>query len=164
MQLEQRRSLFSYFTNFLKASLFVSTSLCLSQRVLFSEALLCISSLVFPRYRAYRPLRELMRRSVEREEKCGMRNETAAAQLGITCMTRCSSGVCTLVLSLNNNNILLSDAGCQNKRKLCLCDGLCGMSCVRWRHYITLETIRMTFSGRRRSVLSFLILTMARFI
>ena len=30
-----------------------------------------------------------------------------------------------------NNNIPLSDAGCQNKRKLCLCDGLCGMSCVR---------------------------------
>ena len=111
MQLEQRRSLFSYFTNFLKASLFVSTSLCLSQRVLFSEALLCISSLVFPRYRAYRPLRELMRRSVEREEKCGMRNETAAAQLGITCMTRCSSGVWRLdtmthLMCLNNNNIL----------------------------------------------------------
>ena len=25
----------------------------------------------------------------------------------------------------------LSDGGCQNKRKLCLCDGLCGLSCVR---------------------------------
>ena len=51
-----------------------------------------ITSDLFARYRAYRPLRELMRRSVEREERCGHRNETAAAQLGITCMTRCSSG------------------------------------------------------------------------
>ena len=25
----------------------------------------------------------------------------------------------------------LSDNDCQNKRKLCLCDGICGMSCIR---------------------------------
>ena len=30
-----------------------------------------------------------------------------------------------------SQKILFPDAGCQNKRKLCLCDGLCGMSCVR---------------------------------
>ena len=41
-------------------------------------------------------------------------NEEAARAQGLSCMTRC-----------------LSDGGCQNKRKLCLCDGLCGLSCVR---------------------------------
>ena len=33
---------------------------------------------------------------------------------GLRCVTRCTT-----------------DAGCQNRRKLCLCDGLCGMSCIR---------------------------------
>ena len=75
---------------FLKVS-FVCTSLC--TLCIFSS--LGITSDLFARYRAYRPLRELMRRSVEREERCGHRNETAAAQLGITCMTRCSSGLWT---------------------------------------------------------------------
>ena len=41
-------------------------------------------------------------------------NEEAARAQGLKCMTRC-----------------LSDGGCQNKKKLCLCDGLCGLSCVR---------------------------------
>ena len=26
---------------------------------------------------------------------------------------------------------MFPDAGCQNKRKLCLCDSVCGLSCVR---------------------------------
>ena len=37
-----------------------------------------------------------MRRSVSSEEICGARNETAAEQLGIVCMTRCSSGTVVL--------------------------------------------------------------------
>ena len=41
-------------------------------------------------------------------------NEEAARAQGLKCMTRC-----------------LSDGACQNKKKLCLCDGLCGLSCVR---------------------------------
>ena len=62
----------------------------------------------------YRMLREKMRRSVPAEEDCPLRNEAAAKAKGHECMTKC-----------------LSDHGCQNKRKLCLCDGLCGMSCIR---------------------------------
>ena len=56
----------------------------------------------------------MMRRSVGVEENCPPRNETAAAELGQSCLARC-----------------YSDSGCQNKRKLCLCDGPCGLSCVR---------------------------------
>ena len=59
-------------------------------------------------------LRGLARRSVEAEENCPARDEKAAARAGVECMARC-----------------YSDAGCQNKRKLCLCDGVCGLSCVR---------------------------------
>ena len=62
----------------------------------------------------FRLLREKMRRSVPSEENCPVRNEAAARAQGIECMTKC-----------------LSDHGCQNKRKLCLCDGVCGMSCIR---------------------------------
>ena len=62
----------------------------------------------------YRMLREKMRRSAPAEENCPMRDEAAAKVQGIECMTKC-----------------LSDHGCQNKRKLCLCDGVCGMSCIR---------------------------------
>lgn len=72
------------------------------------------------RYRAHREReRELMRRSVKslepdwmtetelikrrsvmNEEMCGWRNETAAAQLGIVCMTRCSTGSGKFIESL----------------------------------------------------------------
>ena len=34
----------------------------------------------------------IKRRSIMNDEMCGYRNETAAAQLGIMCMTRCSTG------------------------------------------------------------------------
>ena len=61
-----------------------------------------------------RLVRGLMRRSVTAEENCPVRNESLAAQLGLTCTARC-----------------YSDSGCQNKRKLCMCVGPCGMSCVR---------------------------------
>ena len=55
-----------------------------------------------------------MRRSAPAEENCPVRDEETAQGQGVECMTKC-----------------LSDHGCQNKRKLCLCDGVCGMSCVR---------------------------------
>ena len=55
-----------------------------------------------------------MRRSAPQEEYCPLRNEEAAKAKGMKCMTKC-----------------LSDNSCQNKRKLCLCDDLCGMSCIR---------------------------------
>ena len=62
----------------------------------------------------YRMIREKMRRSAPAEEDCPVRDEVKAKPQGIECMTKC-----------------LSDHGCQNKRKLCLCDGVCGMSCIR---------------------------------
>ena len=80
-------------------------------------------------------LRELRRRSVASEEQCGPRNETAAAMLGIVCMARCSSGGSrvhvTCHVSRVTCRVMFPDAGCQNKRKLCLCDSVCGLSCVR---------------------------------
>jgi len=57
---------------------------------------------------------QTMRRSIPQEEYCPLRNEAAAKAKGMKCMTKC-----------------LSDNSCQNKRKLCLCDDLCGMSCIR---------------------------------
>ena len=43
------------------------------------------------------------------------RNEEAAKAQGLQCVSKCDSA-----------------NSCQNRRKLCLCDGLCGMSCIRW--------------------------------
>ena len=42
------------------------------------------------------------------------RNEEAAKAQGLQCVSKCDSA-----------------NSCQNRRKLCLCDGLCGMSCIR---------------------------------
>ena len=56
----------------------------------------------------------MVRRSLPAEENCPPRNESLAAELGLTCTARC-----------------YSDSGCQNKRKLCLCVGPCGLSCIR---------------------------------
>merc|ERR1719204_1056990 len=53
-------------------------------------------------------------RSLIQDESCQPRNEFAARAKGISCVAKC-----------------LSDNDCQNKRKLCLCDGICGMSCIR---------------------------------
>ena len=58
--------------------------------------------------------RGVVRRSLPAEENCQARNETLAAELGLTCTARC-----------------YSDSGCQNRRKLCLCVGPCGLSCIR---------------------------------
>ena len=35
------------------------------------------------------------------------------------------------VVSRVTCRVMFPDAGCQNKRKLCLCDSVCGLSCVR---------------------------------
>ena len=37
----------------------------------------------------------------------------------------------TCVISRVTCHVMIPDAGCQNKRKLCLCDSVCGLSCVR---------------------------------
>ena len=49
-----------------------------------------------------------------REENCPARDEFAAAAAGLSCVRRCGQ-----------------DRDCNNERKLCLCDGLCGLSCIR---------------------------------
>ena len=53
-------------------------------------------------------------RSVPREQNCPVRNEFAVKAAGMLCVRRCSV-----------------DKDCTNDRKLCLCDGLCGLSCIR---------------------------------
>ena len=53
-------------------------------------------------------------RSVPREHNCPIRNEFEVKAAGMLCVRRCSE-----------------DGDCTNDRKLCLCDGLCGLSCIR---------------------------------
>jgi len=53
-------------------------------------------------------------RSLPREENCPARNEHEVRSKGLSCVRKC-----------------IIDADCQNDRKLCLCDGLCGLSCIR---------------------------------
>ena len=53
-----------------------------------------------------------MRRSISSEENCGYRNETAAAQLGIVCMTKCTTG---------KNNNLYSNNFSLGVQKIILC-------------------------------------------
>ena len=63
---------------------------------------------------------------------------------GLTCVTRCDSdNSCQVTRTLSSVNcIVLILSSCllttllyrlvaQNPRKLCLCDGLCGLSCIR---------------------------------
>ena len=51
---------------------------------------------------------------VEREQLCPARNEFSVAAAGMSCVKKCSE-----------------DQDCNNEKKLCLCDGLCGLSCIR---------------------------------
>ena len=53
-------------------------------------------------------------RDVEREQLCPARDEFSVAAAGQTCVKKCSQ-----------------DRDCNNEKKLCLCDGLCGLSCIR---------------------------------
>ena len=53
-------------------------------------------------------------RSVPQEKSCPIRNEFDVKAAGMLCVRRCSA-----------------DKDCTNDRKLCLCDGLCGLSCIR---------------------------------
>ena len=53
-------------------------------------------------------------RSVPREQNCPIRNEFDVKAAGMLCVRRCAV-----------------DKDCTNDRKLCLCDGLCGLSCIR---------------------------------
>ena len=53
-------------------------------------------------------------RSVPREQNCPVRNEFDVKAAGMLCVRRCTV-----------------DQDCTNDRKLCLCDGLCGLSCIR---------------------------------
>jgi hypothetical protein len=47
-------------------------------------------------------------------DECAARDDAVAAAKGRTCQRRCAS-----------------DKDCLNDRKLCLCDGVCGLSCIR---------------------------------
>ena len=61
-----------------------------------------------------RDLAGKLTRSVPREQNCPTRNEFDVTAAGMLCVRRCTV-----------------DTDCTNDRKLCLCDGLCGMSCIR---------------------------------
>lgn len=47
-------------------------------------------------------------------DECGPRDDFAASNKGRVCQRKCDS-----------------DTDCVNERKLCLCDGVCGLSCIR---------------------------------
>ena len=60
------------------------------------------------------PLSPRVSRDVAREQLCPVRNEFAVAAAGQSCVKKCAQ-----------------DGDCNNEKKLCLCDGLCGLSCIR---------------------------------
>ena len=47
-------------------------------------------------------------------DECNERDDFAASNKGRTCQRKCDT-----------------DSDCLNERKLCLCDGVCGLSCIR---------------------------------
>ena len=53
-------------------------------------------------------------RSIPQDQNCPIRNEFDVKAAGMLCVRKCSV-----------------DKDCTNERKLCLCDGLCGLSCIR---------------------------------
>ena len=60
------------------------------------------------------PLSPRVSRDVAREQLCPVRNDFAVAAAGQSCVKKCAQ-----------------DGDCNNEKKLCLCDGLCGLSCIR---------------------------------
>merc|ERR1719192_2077422 len=65
-----------------------------------------------PEWEALR--QRLIGRSIPEEEACPIRNENAVREAGMVCVRKCQA-----------------DEDCTNDRKLCLCDSLCGLSCIR---------------------------------
>ena len=66
-------------------------------------------------------------------------NRTARLGTSLTCPPRAwrvwgsvSRWRDTLHVTVWWRHVTMQDRDCQNERKLCLCDGLCGMSCIRW--------------------------------
>ena len=64
--------------------------------------------------REHPPPASRVSRSLPQDQNCPTRNAHDVAVAGMTCVRRCSE-----------------DKDCTNDRKLCLCDGLCGLSCIR---------------------------------